>query len=228
MLKLVIFDFDGVIVDSERAHYDSFRQALLPEGIDLSWELYCQKYLCYSDLECIPAALADFGYPYEPELINRIFEEKKDVYERFITTTDITYPGVEALLKDLRANRIQIAIYSGSLTDEIKMILQINGLTEYFPVIVGAEEVKQGKPHPEGYLLALARVNEQSGSQDPVKPNECVVIEDSIGGVQAAQGAGMKCLAVTNSYPAEQLSMADAVTNGLTEVTAQSLQNVVD
>ncbi|MBN1766466.1 MAG: HAD family phosphatase [Sedimentisphaerales bacterium] len=229
MLRLVIFDFDGVIADSEKAHFETFRVTFLEEGIDISWMQYCQKYLGYTDRELIVEVLKDNQIEPSSEnvdLMESIFQRKKAKFANYISQHSLIMDGVKDLMEDLRGNNIISAICSGALRVEIESILRHGVLEEYFVDIVAAEDVSRGKPDPEGYRLSLERVNRIFGSADPIKPGECVVIEDSHWGISAAHAAGMPCLALATSYPADQLQAAENVANDLTCVNVGLLREI--
>ncbi len=124
----------------------------------------------------------------------------------------------------LSAAGVPIAICSGALRAEIELILEEAGLRHYFDVVVSAEEVKRGKPDPEGFLLALRQLNDQWA--EPIAPECCIVIEDSHWGLKAAQAAHMRTVAVTNTYNAAQLQQADKVVARLDVLTLEDLRQV--
>jgi len=279
-LKMVVFDFDGVIADSEKAHFQMFSEVLLEEGTQLSWTEYCDKYLGYTDLECFEQVLIDKGRNPTPDMINNLFQRKKIKFARYIQQHSLIMPGVRELLKDLADNKITCSICSGALREEVQFILDKEDLSSYFAFIIAAGDVSQGKPDPQGYLLSLDRFNSMSTQNQPsctnnhpiaaddppccaskhpipaekppccsnnphlptcpssqcpkngaksglAQPYECVVIEDSIWGIQAAQAAEMKCLAVATSYPAEQLQVADMVVSDLTCINTSRLREML-
>ncbi|MGE5061724.1 MAG: HAD family hydrolase [Betaproteobacteria bacterium] len=121
-----------------------------------------------------------------------------------------------------------LAVASGALRQEIETILQTAGLLNHFRAIVSAEDVQQGKPEPEIFITALAALNAARGDAAAIAPTECLVIEDSKEGVRGARRAGMKCLAVTNSHPAELLKEADAIVASLEEVTLPYVRRLCD
>ena len=139
-----------------------------------------------------------------------------------------TIEGVREFLNLLEQNHVPMAICSGALLSEIELILDEANLRSFFQTIVSAEHVKKGKPHPEGFLRALKRLNrvisEQAEIQKPIIANQCIVIEDSLWGLQAAKAAGMHSIAVTNSYEAEQLNLADKIVNNLKELRMEDLR----
>jgi len=131
----------------------------------------------------------------------------------------------------LKQNNIPMAICSGALLAEIELILEEGWLRSFFEVIVSAEQVKKGKPNPEGFLLTLQKLNRivspaQAGIQNLILPNQCIVIEDSHWGLEAAKAAGMHTVAITNSYDADQLAMAEKVVTQLSELSIGDLQHL--
>lgn len=228
MLRMVVFDFDGVIADSEPAHFEMFRKILQHEQIDVSWQDYCGKYLGYDDLECFAHILSDHGAATPTERITELAQRKSKEFARYLKDHCVIMPGVQAFLTDLRKHDIICSICSGALSSEIEFILKQAQLHNFFEVIVTAEDVAAGKPDPQGYRLALTWTNSRLDHQKQIRPDECAVIEDSLWGVQAAQGAGMFCLAVATSYPAEMLTAADAVVKDLTCLDAARLGRMLE
>ena len=227
-LRMIVFDFDGVIADTEKSHFEMFRQSLLNEGIELTWPEYCEKYLGYSDIECFKQVLTDKGRQYDSETIERIFQRKKVLFARFIEQNSLIIPGVRRLLEELRSENIICSICSGALTEEIEFILNKERLRDFFAFIVSADDVSQSKPDPEGYRLCLDRINAADTGRMKVLAGQCVVIEDSIWGIQAAHAADMRCLAVGTSYPVEKLREAEMVVNNLTQVNTALLRKIID
>ncbi len=225
MLKCVFFDFDGVIADSEPVHYEMFRQVLLPLAINLTWKDYSEKYLGYTDAECFQHIFEDLGRTISPAQIQELVQIKNDRFEEFIRKNSIVFPGVVSLLQDLQKHQIFTAICSGALRREIRVFLSLTGLLDYFAFIIGAEDVEKGKPDPQGYRLALQKANEVLNANPPIPPSQCIVIEDSMWGIDAAKKAGMFCLAVAHSYPPDQLSQADRIVQTLAELNAPRLMS---
>jgi len=226
MLQMVVFDFDGIIVDTEPAHFEIFRQILAEEGIILTWGQYCARYLAFDDQEFFTQVLRDNGRKREKEKIAELMERKRANFAGYLAGNCFILPGVRELLFALRDEGIACSLCSGSFISEIEFVLQKGGIRDYFGIIVGAEDVKSCKPNPEGYRLIVRRANQQLEEGAKFAPGRCVAIEDSIGGIAAAKGAGLKCLAVTNSYPAAELGMADRVVKTLTEVDVAFLREI--
>lgn len=214
-LRSVIFDFNGVIVDDEPLHLELFRVVLAEEGIALSDEDYHKKYLGYDDRGCFIAAFADAGREREANdaaFIVELIERKAALYRAAINERYLLFPGVVELVRKL-ANKFPLAIASGALRNEIEMVLECGGIRDCFQAIIAAEDVSACKPDPEGYFKALAALN--VNARAPIQPSECLVIEDSIAGIESAKRAGMRSLAVTNSYAAEDLKQADWIVASL-------------
>ncbi len=222
MLKAVIFDFNGVIVDDEPLHLELFRRVLGEENIELTDEDYHAKYLGYDDRGCFTAALADAGRAelVTAEFIGELIERKAGYYREAIEQRMLLFPGAVELVKTLAA-KYPMAIASGALRGEIEIVLRHGKIRECFKEIIAAEDVTVCKPDPEGYTKALAALNANIGSQ--IQPGECLVIEDSIAGIEAAKLAGMWCMAVTTSYKAEELAAADWVVTTLLDCDVEAL-----
>ncbi len=225
MFKAVVFDFDGVITDSEVLHLRAFNKSLVQFGIELTTKDYYQNYLGFSDFDCYKMLITQGLLRIDEQQIADIIKRKSAIFEQLTKTEGRTIEGVHEFLKMLEKNNIPMAICSGSLLVEIELVLDEAHLRHFFKAIVSAEQVKRGKPHPEGFLLALLKLNEDD-SQPPVAADQCVVIEDSHWGLQAATAAGMHTIAVTNSYDAEQLTMAEKVVARLSDLTIDDLQRL--
>jgi beta-phosphoglucomutase len=224
MLRAVIFDFDGVITDSEILHLRAFNRMLGRFAIEISKEDYYRDYLGLTDLDLL-AVLAEKGLlKVGAEDIERLAKQKEEIFHRLVESGGTIIGGVRPFLRMLSENAVPIAICSGALLAEIELILDNQGLRKFFEVIVSAEQVKKGKPHPDGFVLTLERLNEKRES--PISAAQCVVIEDSHWGLEAAKAAGMHTVAITNSYGAEQLSMAEKVINHLDELDIPDLENL--
>ena len=214
-LRAIIFDFNGVIVDDEPLHLELFRQVLLEEGIFLTDEEYHERYLGFDDRGCFTEALKDNKRTpdaADEEFIQALIRRKAAYYRQAIEERFLLFPGVVEFIKSC-AEKYPLAIASGALRPEIEFVLERGGISDCFKLIVAAEDVSECKPDPEGYLRALGLLNAISDA--PIQAHECLVIEDSVAGVEAAKRAGMRCVAVTNSYAAEELQAADEIVASL-------------
>ncbi len=228
MLRAIIFDFNGVILNDEPLHFRAMRETVAALGITLGEREYWDKYLPLDDARCLGAICADHSVGLTAEQTESALARKAGLYRQLLDGGYPLFPGVASFVR-AAANRYPLALASGARRDEIEEALEATGLHSCFSVIVGAEDFSRGKPHPESFLFALSRLNaSQNGLLTPVNPAECLVIEDSVGGVRGARAAGMKCLAVTNSQPREKLGAANLVVSSLSEVSVDELQRLLE
>ncbi len=221
MLKAVIFDFDGVITDSEILHFRAFNSVLSGHGFELTKQEYYGKYLGLSDMDCYRTLIDEGRLKIDPSQIPDLVGRKNRVFEELALNEGSIIDGVREFLDTLSRGGVPLAICSGALRAEIELILEQAKLRDRFDAIVSAEEVERGKPHPDGFLLALKKLNERGFG--PIAPAHCAVVEDSHWGLQAARAAGMRTVAVTNTYGAEQLKTADKVVDRLDKLTLEDL-----
>jgi beta-phosphoglucomutase len=220
-LRAAVFDFDGVIVDSEPLHYRSLRDALRPEGVEISQEEYLQVYLAYDDREAIRLALERHGEDPAPARRERIEARKVDIFARLIPQIPV-FEGARDLVRALEQD-MPLAIASGARHDEVDAILRGVGLRDAFQAIVGAEDAERTKPDPAPYVEAARRLAARTGG---LAPEECVAFEDSMPGIASALGAGMKVVGVAHSYPAEKLRAAHRVVDSLVGLDAGALRRL--
>ena len=226
MLRAIIFDCDGVIVDSEPLHFKAFRQTLETEGIALTANEYYSTYLAMDDKGCFEAVLKTHHRACEQSDLKRLILHKKSIYQTLSHEGAQIYPGVVDFVKRVQGH-YKLAIASGAFRSEIKAALDYAGIRAAFPVIVSAQDVKRGKPDPEAFLTALEKLNVLYHPVPLIRPEECVVIEDSHHGIKAASLAGMKTVAVTSSYARSVLEkIADCVVDGLSELGRDDLEKL--
>ena len=223
MLKAVIFDFDGVITDSEVLHFRAFNSVLGRYGVELTTGEYYKSYLGFSDVDCFKFLIHQGRLGIAESEIPALVEKKAVIFEDLAKNEGQLIEGVRDFLAMLAQNAIAMGICSGALLPEIEITLEDADLRGHFQTVVSAEHVKKGKPDPEGFLLALKRINAKR--TQPIEPGECIVIEDAHWGLQAAKSAGMHTVGVTNSYDAEQLT-ADIIVNNLKELSLSDLQSL--
>jgi len=221
MLQAVIFDFDGVITDSEILHFRAFNTVLAPYNVQLTKPEYYKSYLGMTDVDCYKALIGEGRLAVEESHVKDLVQQKTRIFEQLAHADGRIIEGVREFLDMLSENKVPLAICSGALRAEIELILEEAGLCSLFEVIVSAEEVKRGKPDPYGFVLALEKLNK--GRWRAIRAQRCVVIEDSHWGLQAAKGAKMRTIGVTNSYDAEQLKQADKIVDRLSDVSMQDL-----
>lgn len=223
-LKAIIFDFNGVLVNDEPLHFTLVQRILAEEGVPLTKEEYYAKYLPYPDKAIFPIVMQDKGISFEDAKIERMVERKARYYEEEADAVGF-FSGAKEFVQEAR-RRFPLAVASGARREEIESGLLRVALLDSFQAIVGAEDVLRGKPDPQAFELALKRINELCGLN--ITPRECLVIEDSKGGIEAAHQAGMKCLAVANSYPEGELGQADWVVKDLSEISLEVLEHSWD
>jgi HAD superfamily hydrolase (TIGR01509 family) len=210
--QAVLFDLDGVIVDSEAAHQQAFIKALARHGYDLTNEDYIRYYAGKTD----QAGFRDyFAARQETVDVPALMTEKAQVYLQLAGNHLVAYPGVVDFIHSLAARQVLLALVTGSLRVEADLTLQTFGVDDLFGAVIAAEDISESKPSPQGYLLA-------AGALD-VDPAMCVVIEDAPSGVQAALAAGIRCLAVTTTHSAGELSQATKVVPELNPECLDSL-----
>lgn len=224
MVRAVIFDFDGVITDSEVLHLRSFNKALATYRVEIAKKDYYKDYLGLADVDLFNL-LADKGLlKADAHQIQNLFEQKKQIFENLAMTEGQIIEGVRDFLEMLEQNNVLMAICSGALLSEIELVLEKARLRSFFEVVVSAEQVRKGKPDPEGFLLSLQKLNEKKCNS--IQPSQCIVIEDSHWGLEAAKAAGMHTIAVTNSYDADQLTSAEKIVAQLSELSIDDLQKL--
>ena len=220
-LRAAVFDFDGVIVNSEPLHYRSLRDALRPEGVEITEKDYLQRFLAYDDREAIRLALERQGEGADPARRNRIEARKIEIFARMIPEIPV-FEGARDLVRALE-KEMPLAIASGARHDEVDAILVGVGLRDAFETIVGAEDAERTKPDPAPYLEAARRLAARTPG---LAPAECVAFEDSMAGIVAALAAGMRVVGVAHSYPAEKLRTAHRVVDSLVGLDAGALRGL--
>jgi beta-phosphoglucomutase family hydrolase len=217
-LSAVIFDFDGVVIDSHDAHGRSWFALADELGHELSHETFVATFGQRNE-----SILPFLGWAEEDDRdrIQKLGDRKESLYREILRAEGIEpLPGVVALLEYLRANGIPCAIGTSTPRANVECVLEITGLADYFGDIAASEDVTRGKPDPEVFLKAAAKLG--------ASPAACVVIEDAQVGLRAARAAGMKALAVTTTHPAEALAPEnpDRIVTSLEEVNVANLREL--
>jgi len=200
MIEAVLFDFNGVLVDDEAEHCEALQTILRDEGIMMAREEYYADYLGLDDRTGFVQAFRRANRTLTTEILNRLVEAKSRVYLRLVTKSLRLVAGVTEFVRDA-GRRYRLGIVSGALRREIDIVLGKSGLDDRFEIIVAADDVAHCKPHPAAYLAAHAAFN----TRRAVAANACVVIEDSLPGLEAARAAGMPCVMLTTNHPANRL-----------------------
>jgi beta-phosphoglucomutase len=220
VFRAVLFDFNGVLVDDEPLHLSLFQRVLGEEGVELTEADYYTHYLGFDDRGCLTAALRDAGQaPLDPHSsrIVRMIARKATYYQQHIREEGYPmFAGAVEIVREAAAAGFRLGVVSGALREEVEGALRQEELLDLFTVIVAAEDVAVGKPDPEGYRKALDGLNSLPPLPERLfHPHEVLAIEDSPAGLRAASDAGLKTLGVAQTYPAEELTLADAVVQKL-------------
>jgi beta-phosphoglucomutase len=218
MIRAVIFDFNGVLVDDESLHFAMFREILAGRGVGLDERQYHEVYLGFDDRECFQTAMADAGQPVGRAEVDAMIARKAVRYAEEAERGLRFFPRAAEALASL-ADRWPVAINSGALRPEIEFALRQMGVRDRVAAIVSAEDASQGKPDPMGYLLTLEALKAEPGLAD-LEAETCLVFEDSLAGIVSARGAGMRAVGVAQTYGAEELrgAGAEAVVDDLRRV----------
>ena len=222
-LQSIVFDFDGVIADSEPLHFRAFRQTLAEEGIELTAADYYSHYLGCDDVALVRALATDRGIAMNDPQIAALVARKGKQLQEMLHGRHVLFPGAVEFIRSAAAE-VPIAIASGALKQDIAEITEAAGIRNLFTAIVAAEDTPQSKPSPAPYLLAFERLRQHSGPD--LDPCRCVAIEDSRWGIESARGARLRCVGVTNSYTATELEGAELVVGGLGELTLPALDRL--
>jgi beta-phosphoglucomutase len=225
MLRALIFDFDGIIVDTEPIHYRAFQEVLEPMGLGYSWDDYVSCYMGFDDREAFREAFKAKSQNINNEDLEAMISRKASVFLKIIEEGIKPYPGVVNLIRDL-AGKMPLALCSGALASDIAPILHQLGIEDKFDAMVTADDVAASKPDPSSYVLAVHRLS-AAYPDLTIRPQHCLAIEDTPAGIQSAKGAGIAVLAITNSYPADKLGDADHVIDSMDKITLQDLCNIM-
>jgi beta-phosphoglucomutase len=223
LLRAVIFDFDGVIVDSEPLILKLTQEMAEREGWSISEEEYYRDYLALDDRGLIEHLYTSHGRPVDPARRDELVNWKGERYQKIIRDGLPPIPGAAEFITEL-ASHYPLAIASGSLLTEIDHLLAKMGLREKFSVLATADDCQRSKPDPEVYLTALLRLRALPIFRErSLQSEDCLAIEDAPLGVVAAQAAGFKCLALTHSRPAAELQHADLIASEFADLRMRDI-----
>jgi len=223
-LQAIVFDFDGVIANSEPLHLQAFQQTLAEEGIALTRREYYARYLGYDDVGAFEAVGRDKGVAMDAGRVASLVARKGVALQALLNDGAVLFAGAAEFIREAAAS-VPIAIASGALRHEIDEIIGAAGLDGLFAAIVASGDTPESKPSPAPYRLAFEQLR-QAAAQG-LDAARCVAIEDSRWGLESARGAGLRCVGVTNSYPAHELAPAELVVGGLKDLTIPMLDALV-
>jgi len=206
LFDAVIFDMDGVIVDSEPLHEQAFMETFHALGYGDTHGVNFKEYLGRSDR----AVWNFFMNKHQPsQTVEELTDLKEGRLVKVLREREPLFPGVTELI-DALSKKYPLAVASGSVHRVIKQVLELRNLKRFFPTVVSSEDVPQGKPSPDIFLRTADLLG--------VKPSRCCVIEDTTAGIQAGVSAGMTVIAITNTYPADALGKAHRIVRSYGEI----------
>ena len=215
--EAVLFDFDGILVDSEPMHHRAFTEVLDPLGMGFTWQEYVETYMGFDDRDSFREAFRAKGIDLDEANLAKLVAAKSEAFLRGLCDGVTAYPGAVPMIASLHAAGLPLALCSGALRSDIDPILAHLGVARCFDVIVSADDVRRSKPDPESYALAFSRLAERHVPSLTV-PGRSIAVEDTPAGIRSAKGAGLRVLALTNSYDAGDLAEADWITDSLENV----------
>ena len=214
--KAVIWDMDGVIADTAPYHLKAWQGVFQKKGVKFTAEDFRRHFGQRNDT----IIRATLGEDISPSEIDVIASEKEKNYRRRVRHNIKSLPGAIKLIKSLKELGFGVALASSSPIENIRLITRGLDIEDFFQAIVAGREVKEGKPSPQGFLLAAQKLG--------AEPENCIVIEDAPAGITAAKRAGMHCLAVTTTHPRHSLTEADLVVDTLEEVSEKDLEGLIN
>lgn len=225
MLRAILFDFNGVLVDDEPLHFQLFQRVVQEEGLRLDEDEYYRDYVGYDDASALRAILTRAGESPDPQRLMRLVVRKSSYYQDAIHTQG--YPffnGAVELVQAAASGGLTLGVVTGALRSEAEEALIQAGVRDAFKSLVAAEDVQEAKPDPEGYLRCLQELNSLPPLPERLfHPHEVLAIEDTPHGLKAASSAGLVTLGVAHTYGTETLE-ADFVADSLEGLTLDWLQ----
>jgi HAD superfamily hydrolase (TIGR01509 family) len=205
-LKAVLFDFNGVIINDESIHKELIEEILLGENLRPDAKEHNEVCLGRSDRACLETLLARRGRVVSEEYLERLLAKKAQKYQQRLEAKEELpiYPGIEAFIQELKAAGLLMALVTGARRENVEYILDRIQIREAFAAIVTSDDIQNSKPHPEGYLTAVEKLNQQNPDLNLI-PQQCLVIEDTPSGIEAAKRAQMEVVGVANTYPFHML-----------------------
>ena len=213
--KAVIWDMDGVIADTAPYHLKAWQEVFQKRGVSFTENDFRRNFGQRNDT-IIKNVLGESVLPSE---IDVIAGEKERSFRQSVGQHITPLPGAIKLIKSLKTHGFSIALASSAPIENIQLIFGGLDIYDYFQAIVSGREVKEGKPSPQGFLLAAKKLG--------VAPQNCIVVEDAVAGITAAKRAGMRCLAVTNTHPRTRLMEADLIVDTLEAVSVNIFEKLL-
>ncbi len=227
-LKAVLFDFNGVIINDEPLHEKLIEQLLIEENLRSKPGEFREICLGRSDRACLSDLLESRGRQVSDRYLDDLIDRKAKAYVQQLSALETlpTYLGLDDLIFNLRPTQCKLAIVSGASLSEIELVLERCQLQKYFTTIVSSDDLTVSKPEPDGYLLAIDRLN-QAFPDLKLRPDECLAIEDTFAGIAAAKRAGIPVVGVANTYPFHMLQRcANWTVDYLSDLELDRIQQV--
>lgn len=228
-LKAVLFDFNGVIINDEPIHERLTEQILLEENLRPQPGEYSKFCLGKSDRLCLRELFELRGRYLSEADLDRLVSRKANLYQAKLQQLETLpiFPGLADLIYRLRVTNLTLAIVSGAQRWEIETVLERSGLRDYFATIVAGDDISTSKPDPTGYLRAISQLNAIDPTLE-LTPADCLAIEDTFAGIQAAKRAGISVVGVANTYPFHMLQrQANWVVDYLNDLELERVQEVL-
>jgi len=213
MIQAVVFDCDGVLVDSEPLGLESFRRALLDQGIDYPFE-NLRRFCGVTSHESFRTVMEEIGKPLDRD---KFLRAKQNHYEKLLDERGLeVFDGVFRLLEELERDGITAAVATSGSTEKVRASLRLTGLDGRFDVIVNGDDIEHGKPAPDIYLKAARLCG--------YDPSDCIAVEDTPPGLQSARAAGMHVVGVAHTFPVEVIApLCDVFFSRLSEIRMSDL-----
>jgi beta-phosphoglucomutase len=209
-IRAIAFDLDGTLSDTEPLHFEAFKEAIRPEGIEIPSAEYYSRLIGLNDHDCFATLLREHGREAGEAAIAALIARKAVVYGTMIADRDVLYPGAAEFVRRC-ADRFPLILVTGTLHAEAETILRRASLRDLFVDIIAAEDTPRGKPEPDGFLTALGRLGFILRPRPSIVAAECLAIEDTAAGIEAARRAGMKVLALCQTAQASDLAGANII-----------------
>lgn len=228
MIKAVLMDWNGVVIDDEQVQCDAYREVMKPHGVELTNEMYYER-MGMNDRVFVASVFEAAGMNADEATIDEVVAGKTEKWRESVQKNVPLFEGVENFIAKT-ANEMELGIVSMAKREEIDLILDLAGLGKYFSVILSAEDISTYKPDPACYREGFRQIDLSRVAKGhlPMVHADCLVIEDSPAGVKAGKAADLPVLAVANTVSADELRAAgaDSVAKDLNDWFPDSLRRV--
>jgi len=216
-IQAIVFDFDGMLANSEPLHLRAYQEVLAETGVELGRDEYYTHYLGFDDVGAFEAIGRARGQDWPARRIAALVDQKTMVFDQLTESAEVLYPCAAACVERLAAS-YPLGIASGALRQEIETVLRSSGLGRHIRFIVASGDTPSSKPAPDPYLRAA--------QLHGLAPSACLALEDSKWGIESARAAGLRCVGITHTYPASALATAHAIIDSLDELTVEMIERL--